>query len=138
MITKTKLLKKALPEEEQVSGWDRWQNNEYDYDTRTYTYPPKPKNIVILIDYYHYADYEGYGYVLGYNKDTKQFFEVHGSHCSCYELEGQWEEEYTTLEEIKLHTEKQLKALEEKEYKYTYDDETLDRLNQVKSLLELK
>lgn len=138
MITKTKLLKKALSEEEQVSGWNRWQNNEYNYDTREYTYPPKPKNIVILIDYYHYECYEGYGYVLGYNKDTKQFFEVHGSHCSCYELEGQWEEEYTTLEEIKLHTEKQLKALAEKDYSYSYDEETRDRLNQVKDLLEIK
>jgi hypothetical protein len=137
MITKTKLLKKALSPEDQVSGWNRWQNNEYNYEKREYIYPPKPANIVILIDYYHYECYEGYGYVLGYNKDTKQFFEVHGSHCSCYELEGQWEEEYTTLDEIKIHTEKQLKALSEKDYSYSYDEETRDRLNQIKELLEI-
>lgn len=53
-----------------------------------------PSNLILLYADYTYEDYSGDAYVLGYNKDKKQFFEVHGSHCSCYGLEGQWDEEY--------------------------------------------
>lgn len=53
-----------------------------------------PDNIKLLYADYTYEDYSGDAYVLGYDKQKKQFFEVHGSHCSCYGLEGQWDEEY--------------------------------------------
>lgn len=53
-----------------------------------------PSNLVLLYADYTYEDYSGDAYVLGYDKEKKQFFEVHGSHCSCYGLEGQWDEEY--------------------------------------------
>lgn len=53
-----------------------------------------PENLVLLYADYTYEDYNGDAYVLGYDKEKKQFFEVHGSHCSCYGLEGQWDEEY--------------------------------------------
>jgi len=32
--------------------------------------------------------------VFGYDKTKGKFFEVHGGHCSCHGLEGQWDEEY--------------------------------------------
>lgn len=49
------------------------------------------KDIVIC-----YADYENEGYdgsatVLYYRKSTKMYYEVYGSHCSCYGLENQWD-----------------------------------------------
>lgn len=50
----------------------------------------------ILLASYEYENYEGDAFVL-YEKDGK-LFEVNGSHCSCYELEGQWEPEETTKE----------------------------------------
>lgn len=52
----------------------------------------------VLIASYSYEDYSGYAYVL-YRKDG-QFFETSGSHCSCYGLEGQWDPEATTPEEV--------------------------------------
>lgn len=45
----------------------------------------------ILVASYTYEDYSGSAYVL-FRQDGK-LFEVHGSHCSCYGLEGQWEPE---------------------------------------------
>jgi hypothetical protein len=47
---------------------------------------------------YTYEDYSGSSYVL-YWKDG-MFYEVSGSHCSCYGLEDQWEPEATTLTEL--------------------------------------
>lgn len=47
---------------------------------------------------YTYEDYSGSSYVL-YYKDG-QYFEVHGSHCSCYGLEDQWDPEPVTIVEL--------------------------------------
>ena|SRR5690554_3939768 len=53
----------------------------------------------ILFATYSYENYYGDAFVLC-EKDGK-LYEVHGSHCSCYGLEGQWEPEETTLEALK-------------------------------------
>lgn len=82
----------------EVSRWG------YDYEMT-----PPPKNLKILYADYTYEDYTGDAYVLGYNKEKKKWFEVHGSHCSCYGLEGQWEEEY-------YETKKQLIAVLKKRF----------------------
>lgn len=55
---------------------------------------PLPKEFLLLYADYTYENYSGDAYILGYNKNKKQFFEVHGGHCSCNGLEGQWDEEY--------------------------------------------
>jgi hypothetical protein len=47
---------------------------------------------------YTYEDYSGSAFVL-FRKDGK-LFEVNGSHCSCYGLEGQWEPEETSKEAL--------------------------------------
>lgn len=52
----------------------------------------------ILLASYEYESYEGDAFVL-YEKDGK-LFEVNGSHCSCYELEEQWEPEETTKDAL--------------------------------------
>lgn len=50
-----------------------------------------------------FADYTCRSYTgearVYYRKDGI-WFEVHGSHCSCYGLEGQWEPEQTTKEAL--------------------------------------
>lgn len=55
--------------------------------------------IEVLLASYEYQDYYGDAFVL-YRKDGK-LYEVNGSHCSCYGLEGQWSPEETTKESLK-------------------------------------
>lgn len=52
----------------------------------------------VLFAFYGGGSYEGQSLVI-YKKDGK-YFEVNGSHCSCYGLEDQWSPEETTLESI--------------------------------------
>lgn len=56
--------------------------------------------INILFASYSRENYSGDAYVL-YEKDGK-LFEVFGSHCSCYGLEGQFEPDEVTLEELNI------------------------------------
>jgi hypothetical protein len=51
-------------------------------------------DVNILFAIYDTEDYEGYAFVLFYGEDN-ELYEVNGSHCSCYELEEQWEPEKT-------------------------------------------
>ncbi|BCM95250.1 hypothetical protein [Burkholderia phage FLC6] len=48
----------------------------------------------ILYAGYTYEDYSGSSVVFGYDHEKKQFFDVYGSHCSCFGLEDQWDPEY--------------------------------------------
>jgi hypothetical protein len=47
----------------------------------------------VLLASYTYEDYEGSAFVLFRRGGV--LYEVHGSHCSCYGLEGQWDPEAT-------------------------------------------
>ena len=55
------------------------------------------KDDVILLAYYNHEDYgcDGEAFVLFERKG--KFYEVHGGHCSCFGLEGQWEPEKTNI-----------------------------------------
>lgn len=50
----------------------------------------------ILFAYYSYEDYSGNAFLL--LEKNNELYEVNGSHCSCYGLEGQFEPEKTSLE----------------------------------------
>jgi len=56
------------------------------------------KGAFILYATYDIDGYEGSAFVL-FERDG-QLYEVHGSHCSCYGLEGQWEPEETTADAL--------------------------------------
>lgn len=56
------------------------------------------RNINILFASYGYENYSGDAWVL-FEEDGK-LYEVHGGHCSCYGLEGQWEPEEVSLKEL--------------------------------------
>jgi len=56
----------------------------------------------VLFASYENEDYSGSSFVLFRKGGT--LYEVHGSHCSCYGLEGQWEPETTTLEALRHRT----------------------------------
>lgn len=53
----------------------------------------------ILLASYSYECYSGDAFVL-FERDGK-LFEVNGSHCSCYGLEGQWDPEETSVEALR-------------------------------------
>lgn len=56
------------------------------------------EGVEILHATYTYEYYSGSAYVL-FRKDNK-IYEVFGSHCSCYRLEGQWEPEEISIEDL--------------------------------------
>lgn len=60
------------------------------------------ENCRILFAAYNNEDYEGYALVI-FAKEGK-LYEVNGSHCSCYGLEGQWSPEETSLDALKMRT----------------------------------
>lgn len=57
-------------------------------------------NCDIIYAEYNHEGYEGDCFVL-FKKDGKMYWNF-GSHCSCYGLEGQWDPEEVTVEEIKF------------------------------------
>lgn len=63
---------------------------------------------------YTYESYNGEAVVI-YKKDGA-FFEVHGSHCSCYGLEGQWNPEEVPAEAL-IHRAKNGDFRTESEFK---------------------
>lgn len=56
------------------------------------------KDAKIIFAHYTYEDYSGNAFVL-FTRNGK-LYEVNGSHCSCYGLEGQWEPEETNVEAL--------------------------------------
>ena len=54
----------------------------------------------VLYADYTYEDYNGDCFVLYINYKDGELYEVNGSHCSCYELEGQWCPEVTSKEAL--------------------------------------
>lgn len=89
-----------LTEEEYLAEKSPYPNEEYwnekkakmdkailKYETRN-----------ILFASYNQANYSGDAWVLF--EEDGELYEVNGSHCSCYGLEGQWEPEIVTLEEL--------------------------------------
>lgn len=50
-------------------------------------------NLEFVYAFYDYENYQGSAVVIYFNTEDEQYYEVHGGHCSCYGLEGQWEPE---------------------------------------------
>lgn len=79
-----------------------------------------PTEEEILFASYEGGSYEGDAFVL-FERDGK-LFENHGSHCSCYGLEGQWGPEETSWEALAIRPKSGLLST------YDYDKETRDAL----------
>lgn len=62
--------------------------------------PDAPTDDEIVIACYNQQSYDGDAFVL-YRRDGR-LYEVNGSHCSCYGLEGQWKPEETTAAALKM------------------------------------
>lgn len=57
------------------------------------------KGARIIMAWYGNDYYEGSAFVLF--RRNKKLYEVNGSHCSCYGLEGQWDPEETSVQALK-------------------------------------
>ena len=77
----------------------RWSNYRNDEDQVPLSEKPEFKDVEILLASYGTPSYEGYAFVL-FREDGK-LWEVNGSHCSCYGLEGQWSPEETSVEVLR-------------------------------------
>lgn len=64
---------------------------------------PTALDFRIIYASYECPPYEGYATVLFI--ENGELYEVHGSHCSCYGLENQWEPEKVTLKELQFRFE---------------------------------
>jgi len=92
-ITEEEYLAKVCPPNRDDTWWLR---DKSEMKTALQLY----KKVKILFAHYDVDGYEGSAWVL-YCEGGK-LFEVHGSHCSCYGLEGQWERgEAVNLKELK-------------------------------------
>lgn len=56
--------------------------------------------INIIVATYETRAYEGYAFVLF--EQGGKLYEVNASHCSCYGLEGQWDPELATVEDLRF------------------------------------
>jgi hypothetical protein len=103
-------------------------------------------DVHIVYAEYVTGSYEGSAWVI-FSRNGK-LFEVHGSHCSCNGLEGQWSEEDTSadiiLERIKRngHSEFDTKSISQllNQYKqdFSFDLENLPTANELKKLLSVE
>lgn len=59
----------------------------------------------IIFAHYEPGDYSGDAFVL--YEQNGEYFEVHGAHCSCYGLEGQWEPEKVPLKALAMRVTKE-------------------------------
>ena len=66
--------------------------------------PLDEKRFDIVVAYESVGDYgcDSSGYFLLREKDGGTFYEVEGSHCSCYGFEDQWEPGQTSLGALKM------------------------------------
>ncbi len=81
--------------------WEGYYDRQGEYGDMKYDDRLKEylKECKILLAWYGMGDYEGSAFVL-FEKDG-ELYEVNGSHCSCYGLEGQWDPEKTSVAELR-------------------------------------
>ena len=72
----------------------RWTNVDQIFDDYQVTEDDRPYCKIIL-GYYIYESYRGDSFVLFLDSRDNKLYEVNGSHCSCYGLEGRWSPEET-------------------------------------------
>lgn len=77
-----------------LNGFSSFNDVMYEYSVGS----DEQEGVTILYADYETGNWEGWSFVL-FEKDGK-LYEVNGSHCSCYGLEGQWEPEEVLIEEL--------------------------------------
>ena len=59
-----------------------------------------PQDVALIVAWYRNEDYHGQAIVVYRDARDGKVYENHGSHCSCYGLEGQWQPEEVSTAEI--------------------------------------
>jgi len=72
-----------------------YQDKDIDHAMSAYDH------VDVLLASYSYENYSGDAFVLYRDTRDGKLYEVHGSHCSCYGLEGQWEPEACDLQSLR-------------------------------------
>ena len=75
--------------------------NIYGTENLTPEHIAKYAHVDVLLASYGTDNYTGDAFVLFRNTKDGQLYENHGSHCSCYGLEGQWKPEICDLESLR-------------------------------------
>lgn len=91
-----------------------------------------PEHLHIFFSSYECECYEGDSMVWGWDADKQTFFYTGGSHCSCYGLEGQWDEEPYSMDEMVAKIKTDLAWEKERTYY-----ERSDRIAELQALLEI-
>jgi hypothetical protein len=73
-------------------NWDSFEDMKNSFEEEI------PDTIEVIYASYSIDSYEGEAFVLF--RQNGEYFEVNGSHCSCYGLEGQWSPERVDLPEL--------------------------------------
>ena len=94
--------------------------------------PDTLKGLRVVLAWYGYGCYDGSAFVLLQKTRGGEFYEVNASHCSCYGLEGQFDLEEVTLEDLQFRLENG--SLLESTY---YDEESNARVALISVLFEL-
>lgn len=87
------------------------------------------EGVYILLACYACEAYEGSAFVL-FMKDDRKLYEVNGSHCSCYGLEGQWEPEETSVKALQYR-------MDGRWYMYHMEKELNHALNRILNLMPI-
>lgn len=95
------------------------------------------KKYHILFADYTYEDYSGDVYVLGYDKETEQFFEVHGGHCSCYGIENQFLPEYCTVAELQELLMRRFAGYDAQRAKWSWNTLSADSSDELKMWIQM-
>lgn len=125
-----------MSREDQSSEFSQYQNEGRDENYNRIEVE-MPDSLHIFYSYYSYEDYSGYGFLWGYNEETDTFFYNSGSHCSCYGLEGQWDMEDHTYEEMVAVLERQIQEYDGTDSYYYETDKARNesRIELLKTIL---
>ena len=78
-----------------LHDWDKIEDLKKDFELTD----SELSGVNIILASYTFIAYEGLAFVL-FEKNGR-LYEVNGSHCSCYELDGQWKPEEADLKELR-------------------------------------
>ena len=90
-----------------LHNWDSKESMIADFEGFYYSKDITPEQIAkydhvdVILASYGTDNYSGSAFVLFRNNKDGQLYESHGSHCSCYGLENQWEEELASIESLR-------------------------------------
>ena len=88
-----------MPDRVYLRDWESWADVIMSFAPdwgQTWDAEPPAEEPKFVFASYEHGSYDGSATVI-WSDDGSVFFEVYGSHCSCYGLENQWDSEPTQM-----------------------------------------